>query len=508
MESYVNATWPMVQVTGLSPGRRSRACSSGHARLKRAWADRISASSHSASAANVRRSTRSQLRSVMSELRSQEAVSLSGRNMGDEGCAYVADALALNDVCKAVDFTSNAMGVLGATQLTVALEGNAALEELVLGGNALGDEGCKVLCDFLATSSVPIEILNLSSNGIGDEGAAAVAEMLRRNTRITSLDLSNNMIDYEGTVDIAKALAENASLAELRMGGNYVGSMGASALGEGLKANEGLTELALGGNDIGDGGVVQLARGLQEHKGALTSLDLGNNGVGVAAAKELGAYVAKAKDLKKLNLYMNELGDEGAKALCDGFVANAKSVLESLDIGGNNIGPGGAPAVAELVKERASLVTLEMGYNPIGPKGAEAIAGAIKYGGSLETLRLGWCKLDKEGAGHLAEAMRFNETIRVLDVRGNVIADQGCAAFARSLRIVCERMTELDMGYNEIKDDGAYAMAEALKQNTDAALVELGMQNNYISKFGSVALQEAKDIVEEINSERTLNINI
>jgi len=149
-----------------------------------------------------------------------------------------------------------------------------------------------------------------------------------------------------------------------------------------------------------------------------------------------------------------------------------------------------------------------MGYNPVGPKGAEAIAGAIKYGGALDTLRMGWCKLDKDGAGHLADAMRYNESISVLDVRGNVIADEGCAAFARSLRIVCEKMRELDMGYNEIKDKGAYAMAEALKQNTDAALVELGMANNYISKFGSVALLEAKDIVEEINPDRTLNINM
>ena len=53
--------------------------------------------------------------------------------------------------------------------------------------------------------------------------------------------------------------------------------------------------------------------------------------------------------------------------------------LQSLDIGGNNIGPDGITALAEALKGNENLTTLELGYNPIGEAGAKALAAVIKY---------------------------------------------------------------------------------------------------------------------------------
>ena len=53
--------------------------------------------------------------------------------------------------------------------------------------------------------------------------------------------------------------------------------------------------------------------------------------------------------------------------------------LQSLDIGGNNIGPQGITAVAEALRGNENLATLELGYNPIGEAGAKALASVIKY---------------------------------------------------------------------------------------------------------------------------------
>ncbi len=53
--------------------------------------------------------------------------------------------------------------------------------------------------------------------------------------------------------------------------------------------------------------------------------------------------------------------------------------LQSLDIGGNNIGPEGITALAEALKGNENLTTLELGYNPIGEAGAKALAAVIKY---------------------------------------------------------------------------------------------------------------------------------
>lgn len=61
-----------------------------------------------------------------------------------------------------------------------------------------------------------------------------------------------------------------------------------------------------------------------------------------------------------------------------------------------------------------------------------------------------------------------------------------------------EHLRELDMGYNEIKDEGACALAQALKANPEGAPRELKVNANYITRFGQVALTEALDQVYDL----------
>lgn len=61
-----------------------------------------------------------------------------------------------------------------------------------------------------------------------------------------------------------------------------------------------------------------------------------------------------------------------------------------------------------------------------------------------------------------------------------------------------EHLEELDLGYNEIKDEGACALAQALKANPGGAPKEFKVNSNYITKFGQVALTEALDMVLDI----------
>jgi hypothetical protein len=162
--------------------------------------------------------------------------------------------------------------------------------------------------------------------------------------------------------------------------------------------------------------------------------------------------------------------------------------LQSLDIGGNNIGPEGIAAVAEALRGNENLATLELGYNPIGEAGAKALAAVIKYdlkvgqralpprpsaaclpcsgcilpheeavagresgqgvtvllcnagpdharvalrrcaAQGLTTLKMGWCKLGAdEGAKAVADLLMFNTTLAALDLRGNGLGDAGAA---------------------------------------------------------------------------------
>ena len=82
---------------------------------------------------------------------------------------------------------------------------------------------------------------------------------------------------------------------------------------------------------------------------------------------------------------------------------------------------------------------------------------------------------------------------------------QGAQSLARSLKVVNEALTSLDLGFNEIRDDGAFAIAQALKSNDDVAVTSLNIASNFLTKFGQGALADARDHVLEM-TEKEINI--
>lgn len=239
-------------------------------------------------------------------------------------------------------------------------------------------------------------------------------------------------------------------------------------------------------------------------------LDVGNNSLSAASADVLARLMhQKAASLRDVNAYMNELGDGGAAALAPAIAACQR--LEALDLGGNDVGPEGAKALAGAVARHPALKALELGYNPLGPDGAATVAGALKFDTRVETLKLGWCKVGGgAGAGALADLLMFNTTVTCLDLRGNALGNDGAVLLGRGLRarVGAAPLAELDLGYNEVKDDGACALAQALKANAEAAPRELRLNANYVTRFGQVALGEAVDVVFELSGgARTMTVS-
>lgn len=75
---------------------------------------------------------------------------------------------------------------------------------------------------------------------------------------------------------------------------------------------------------------------------------------------------------------------------------------------------------------------------------------------------MGWCKLGgTDGAKHVSDLIMYNTSLVSLDVRGNNFGNSGAIHIAQSLKTHENvNFKELDMGYNEIKDDGACALAQ------------------------------------------------
>ncbi|PQQ03978.1 protein NLRC3 isoform X1 [Prunus yedoensis var. nudiflora] len=442
--------------------------------------------------AKIERESKLKLNDFAKELRSFRSVDLSGRNFGDEGLFFLSESLGYNQTAEEVSFAANGITGTGMKAFDGVLQSNIMLKTLNLSGNPIGDEGIKCLCDILLNNN-GIQKLQLNSTDLGDEGAKAIAELLKNNSSLRVLELNNNMIDYSvGIYKSCWSSVENNTIRNIHLNGNYGGALGANALAKGLEGNKSLRELHLHGNSIGDEGVAALMSGLSLHKGKLTLLDIGNNSFSAKGAFHVGGYVKKTKSLLWLNVYMNDIGDEGAENIADALKQNR--TITTTDLGGNNIHAKGVTAIAEALKDNSVITFLELGYNPMGPDGVKALSEVLKFHGNIETLKLGWCQIGAKGAEFIADMLKYNTTIRVLDLRANGLRNEGASCLARSLKVVNEALSSLDLGSMKSGyDDGAFAIAQALKANEDVTVTSLNLASNFLTKFGQSALTDARD---------------
>ena len=95
------------------------------------------------------------------------------------------------------------------------------LKSLGLGCNRLGDQGAKLISEFLKSPDCQLQLLEIASCGIGQKGAYYISQALGINTSLVYLDMGY--------------LRSTTDLGELP---NDMGSMGAIALAQALSVNK------------------------------------------------------------------------------------------------------------------------------------------------------------------------------------------------------------------------------------------------------------------------------
>ena len=98
-------------------------------------------------------------------------------------------------------------------------------------------------------------------------------------------------------------------------------------------------------------------------------------------------------------------GDEGIKALA--VVLPLCGQLTALRLGGNEIGPEGARAIGEWLRDNRSVTRLDLGgWNKIGAEGAKALADALRVNDTLTKLGVVNNGLDDESKALLRDAVK------------------------------------------------------------------------------------------------------
>jgi uncharacterized protein (TIGR02996 family) len=203
-------------------------------------------------------------------------------------------------------------GVGGSVAL-MSMPALAAVDELDLKWNELGDDGVRAIADSPHLSA--LRVLSLCTVRFSDAGARALAQS--RSARLRVLDARGNLLGADGVAAIVGS--ERHTLEDLDYGyrGHKKGRPGDAVL-EAVTSESrasSLRRLSMQSAAISNVGAAALAKSI--HLADLRSLDLYDNRISDDGVAEIGSSSC-LKSLVELQLLSNRLSDRGAAALAAG----------------------------------------------------------------------------------------------------------------------------------------------------------------------------------------------
>lgn len=176
----------------------------------------------------------------------------------------------------------------------------------------------------------------------------AILSRRRSNTALTSLNLSGNRLPALEIERIAAGLSEHPSLSSLTLSGETVNDSAARDIGR-LAAPGRLLSLDLARSALEGVGAVSVARALNTASG-LTYLDLSDNVLGVAAAREIANALQNGTGfgVRLLRLVRCGLGPVGGAVVATALGRNRS--VEELDLSDNGLGEAAGMALSRSLR--------------------------------------------------------------------------------------------------------------------------------------------------------------
>ncbi len=385
--------------------------------------------------------------------RSLHKIDLSQRSLQPSDAKLVKMALAQNANLTVLKLGYNNLGDAGVTTLASGIVAHKSLNLLDLGFNNIGDQGIMALAHSLQEASEErrniFSILNNNKNGahvstlhtlylagnlIGSDGAIAIADFLRRGSRLRKLFMTGNRIGGEGVKAISEAILEQQEsmkedsdpeqtdeanpankfkrkfhgIQELYLGGTGMDYIGCQALSRLLEKSCFLRVLSLPNCDIGDEEIQMLALSIKSNKDQLPieSLQLSFNNITHHGLEAMANALWGSTTLKELKVDNNRIGDRGAHQMA--AIIPAIEVIEVLDVGFNSITAQGLTVLMKTVAESKSLLSLSLSGNAIDANAAKSLAYALAFNCSLKSVFLVHCSIGHEEQRHIIAGIVSN----------------------------------------------------------------------------------------------------
>ena len=134
----------------------------------------------------------------------------------------------------------------------------------------------------------------------------------------------------------------------------------------------------------------------------------------------------------------------------------------------------------------------------------QQLCKGIKANQSLSTLDLGYNDLGDEGTQIISKALEVNRSITCLKLQNNNIYAEGGQAIGKMLEYNCS-ITSINLASNSIGDDGCRAISQGLGVTSAARLgTTIDLQGNNIGVLGGQAIGQMLEVSKSIT---TINLS-
>lgn len=407
----------------------------------------------------------------------------------------VADLTAIHEA-RAID-NKNDQSVNQLKHFLEKYEKHSRHRNLAFDDQCFGPQSGKIIAQILTTDRHFTKI-NLGKNFISDIGAVAFAQVIRENMNIVHLNLSSNSITHIGAAEIFAALAENESLISLDISSheglnrNRIDARGAYPLSWVLQKNKTLQFLNLSATSLDAEAVDYVCKGMQNNT-SISVLNLSGNEIGPHLATSLQSCLPVCQ-LLELSIAQTKLGDQGIVDLAGIFWTTSVKATElrKLDISGNGITAVGTAKLFEALCKNSVLEVLILDKNQLHGKGISSLVGLLWENSTLKHLSMNECDLSLLACDALSNGLDRNRSLEVLHLAKNNFKDAGAKALAAAFKAETSRIKDIDLSDCRIRDAGAKELAEAMMTNHLIEFVNL--KDNMIYDDGIIQLINAARI--------------
>ena len=348
------------------------------------------------------------------------------------------------------------------------------LQELNLGGVCIEYNSAIALQNALQCYSL-LESLILNNCGLDSDFIIAIVSSLHKD-KLRELCLSQNeCINYKAMCAIYTFIHNNKTLCVLNLSSNGLKDNEAIVLSDGLVHCKGLQHLDLSNNKMNDIGVSKLLTAFLQID-ALRKLQFENN----AEEKIMKIAFNIMIEMRTPQASYTTTSDDGVKA----FLTVLSSAV--------NISPNNSRSVQHLTK----LKRLKMQCLGHVMLTAESSAFFEKFD-VMEEIKICGLLVEPNAITKIADTLSKNlHTLKVLCLSNCRLDSNSAIILLCPYKVsVLLELTELDLSYNNIKDDAIYSIIESLLQIPKS--VKVNLDGNPLSESNILAISR---ITSDFNS--------